>query len=102
MGSRKRHGGHFPITIQALLPLPELMMDAEWVLATLSDAMEALESAVAELESDPESLDERLPELLPAIYAKLNYAWNSRELGPAALEQIDHDRLVAFPRDLPF
>ncbi|WP_313953534.1 hypothetical protein [Accumulibacter sp.] len=76
-------------------------MDAEWVLATLTDAMEALEEAVAELEADPEAIEELLPQMMPAIYAKLNYAWNSRELGAAALEQLDHDELIAFPKDLP-
>jgi len=39
--------------------------------------------------------------VMPAIYAKLNYAWNSRELGPEALDKIDHDALVSFPKDLP-
>ena len=76
-------------------------MDAEWVLTTLTDAMEALEEAIGELESDPEAVDERLPQLLPAIYAKLNYAWNSRELGPKAIDKLDHDQLVDFPKDLP-
>ena len=76
-------------------------MDAEWVLTTLSDAMEALEEAIDELESDPEAVDELLPQLMPAIYAKLNYAWNSRELGPKAIDQLDHDELVGFPKDLP-
>ncbi|WP_291993357.1 hypothetical protein [Candidatus Accumulibacter sp. ACC003] len=76
-------------------------MDAEWVLTTLTDAMEALEATIGELESDPEAVDERLPQLLPAIYAKLNYAWNSRELGPEAIDKLDHDALIGFPKDLP-
>jgi len=76
-------------------------MDAEWVLTTLTDAVEALEEAIGELESDPEAVDELLPQLMPAIYAKLNYAWNSRELGPEAIDKLDHDELVGFPKDLP-
>jgi len=76
-------------------------MDAEWVLATLNDVMDALEDAVGELERSPQAVDLLLPEVMPAIYAKLNYAWNSRELGAAALEQLDHDELIAFPKDLP-
>ena len=75
-------------------------MDAEWVLTTLTDAMEAIEEAINEVESDPEAVDELLPQLLPPIYAKLNYAWNSRELGPEAIETLDHDELIAFPKDL--
>lgn len=76
-------------------------MDADWVLTTLNDALSALEDVVTELESDPESVDELLPELMPAIYAKLNYAWNSRELGPEAIDKLDHNELIGFPKDLP-
>jgi hypothetical protein len=32
-------------------------MDADWVLATLNDVMDALEEAIAELESDPDAVD---------------------------------------------
>ena len=77
-------------------------MDADWVLATLNDVMDALEDGLSELEANPEAIDELLPQVLPAIYAKLNYAWNSRELGPQAIERLDHDALIAFPKDLPF
>ncbi|NQD37664.1 hypothetical protein HPT27_11565 [Permianibacter sp. IMCC34836] len=76
-------------------------MDADWVLTTLNDALSALEDVITELESDPESIDELLPELMPAIYAKLNYAWNSRELGPEAIDKLDHNELIGFPKDLP-
>jgi hypothetical protein len=77
-------------------------MDADWVLATLNDVMDALEEAIAELESDPDAVDELLPDRMPVIYAKLNYVWNSRKLGPAAIENLAHDDLIAFPKDLPF
>ena len=77
-------------------------MDADWLLATLTDALEALAGAIDEIEADPEAIDELLPAAMPAIYAKLNYAWNSRELGAEAIETIDHDELVAYPKDLPF
>ena len=82
--------------------LKEYAMEADWVIATLTDALEALASVIEDAESDPDSLAELLPLAIPAVYAKLNYAWNSRELGPQAIETIDHDALVAFPRDLPF
>ena len=75
-------------------------MDADWILTTLNDALSALEDAIVELESDPEAVDELLPELMSMIYAKLNYAWNSRELGPEAIDKLDHDQLVGFPKDL--
>jgi len=76
-------------------------MDAEWTLTTLNDVMDALEEAFAAIEADPDAVDTLLPELMPSIYAKLNYAWNSRELGPAAIDQINHDELIAYPEDLP-
>ncbi|MFN4289324.1 MAG: hypothetical protein ACK4E7_00425 [Permianibacter sp.] len=75
-------------------------MDADWILTTLNDALSSLEDVVTELESDPDSVDERLPELMATVYAKLNYAWNSRELGPEAIDKLDHDQLVGFPKDL--
>ena len=76
-------------------------MDAEWVLATLHDVMDALEDAVGELGRSPQAVGLLLPGVMPAIYAKLNDAGNSRELGPEALDKIDHDALVGFPKDLP-
>lgn len=76
-------------------------MDADWILTTLNDALSSLEEVVTELESDPESVDELLPELMATVYAKLNYAWNSRELGPAAIDKLDHNELIGFPKDLP-
>ena len=75
-------------------------MDADWILTTLNDALSSLEEVVTELESDPDSVDELLPELMAMVYAKLNYAWNSRELGPEAIDKLDHDQLVSFPKDL--
>ncbi|MFZ5841676.1 MAG: hypothetical protein ACOY3E_02150 [Pseudomonadota bacterium] len=76
-------------------------MDADWILTTLNDALSSLEEVVTELESDPDSVDELLPELMAMVYAKLNYAWNSRELGPEAIDKLDHNELVGFPKDLP-
>jgi hypothetical protein len=78
------------------------MMDAEWILATLNDALAELQEAVAAIDGAPEAVEELLPELLPAVYAKLNYAWNSRELGPEALDRLDHDELIAWPAAFPF
>ncbi|MEG1970236.1 MAG: hypothetical protein RR101_08940 [Burkholderiaceae bacterium] len=77
-------------------------MDAEWVLATLNDALAELQAAVDAIESEPDAAAELMPELLPAVYAKLNYAWNSRDLGPEAIEQLEHDELIAWPEEFPF
>lgn len=75
-------------------------MDPDWVLATLNDVMDALDEAIGEIASNPEEMADLLAEVMPAIYAKLNYAWNSRELGPQAIDVLDHDDLIAFPKDL--
>ena len=75
-------------------------MDAEWMLVTLQDALGALEELVEDIEAQPEEVESLLAEQLPAVYAKLNYAWHTRELGPAAIETMDHDTLVSWPTDL--
>ena len=36
------------------------------------------------------------------VYAKLNYAVNTRELGPLALEALTEDELIAWPVIMPF
>lgn len=76
-------------------------MDAEWVIVTLQDALATLEETLAEIEADPDAVAELLQEHMPAVFAKLNYAWNTREAGPAAIETMDHDVLVGWPEDVP-
>jgi hypothetical protein len=76
-------------------------MDATWIGATLGDAREALDELIAEVEAEPQAALATLGERLPEVYAKLNYAWHTRTLGPAALETVDHETLTAFPEDLP-
>ncbi len=76
-------------------------MDAEWTLTTLEDVIDALDETLAAIEADPDAVATLLPALMPAVYAKLNYAWNSRHLGPAAIDTLDHDALIGFPQDLP-
>lgn len=75
-------------------------MDADWVLAALHDALSAMEEMIDELEGDPEAAEEILDDMMPALYAKLNYAWNTRNHGPEALEKFDHNDLIGFPKDL--
>ena len=77
-------------------------IDADWVLATMNDALNTMEELVMELEGDPEAVDEILNERMPALYAKLNYAWNTRFEGPEALDNHDHNDLIVFPKDLTF
>lgn len=75
-------------------------MDAEWMLVTLGDAAAALEELIEDIEAEPEAAEELLEERMATVYAKLNYAWNTRRSGPSAIETMDHDALVGWPPDL--
>lgn len=79
----------------------QLEYDAEWTLATLNDAKEALEDLIAQVEDSPEEVKEILEENIANVYAKLNYAFNSAKDGPDALLSMPDDELVAFPSVLP-
>lgn len=80
----------------------EKKFDAEWSIATLSDAKEALEDLIAQLEDSPEEVEDIINEAIVNVYAKLNYAYNSAEYGPETLMMLPDDELVAFPNLLPF
>ncbi len=75
--------------------------DAEWSVATLTDALEALQDLIAEIEDSPEEVKEILDEGIINVYAKLNYAYHSAEDGPEALMQMSDDDIISFPPVLP-
>jgi ABC-type nitrate/sulfonate/bicarbonate transport system substrate-binding protein len=75
-------------------------MDAQWATVTLQDVLTTLVELIAEIEDDPQAYEELLAEHMPAVYAKLNFAWNTRHSGPAAIDTVDHDVLVGWPQDL--
>ncbi|RFA30939.1 hypothetical protein CAI21_02885 [Alkalilimnicola ehrlichii] len=75
-------------------------MDAEWNLVTLQDALAALAETIDEIEDAPDEAATLMEALMPTVYAKLNYAWNTRQVGPSAIDTTDHNELVAWPRDL--
>ncbi|HEX5514125.1 MAG TPA: hypothetical protein VFY81_06995 [Gammaproteobacteria bacterium] len=75
-------------------------MDAEWILLTLRDAATSLDELIEDIDDEPDAAHELLEERMATIYAKLNYAWNTRDSGPAALDTVDHDELVGWPKDL--
>jgi len=75
-------------------------MDADWILLTLRDAAVALDELIEDIEDDPDVAQTLLNDQMAALYAKLNFAWNSRHSGPAAIDTIDHDVLVSWPQDL--
>ena len=75
-------------------------MDADWILLTLRDAAQTLEELIEYIEDEPEAAHELLEERMATVYARLNYAWNTRDSGPSAIDTVDHDELVGWPRDL--
>lgn len=77
-------------------------INAEWLTETLKDAEEALAYAIQLLEENPRKAMGVLEHEIPAVYAKLNYAVNTASEGPAALETMDDDDLVAWPARMPF
>ncbi len=81
--------------------MPETI-NAEWLTETLKDAEEALAYAIQLLEENPRKAAGILEHEIPAVYAKLNYAVNTAAAGPAALETMEDDDLVAWPAGMPF
>lgn len=81
--------------------MPETI-NAEWLTETLKDAEEALAYAIQLLEDNPRKAAGILEHEIPAVYAKLNYAMNTAAAGPAALETMEDDDLVAWPAGMPF
>lgn len=77
-------------------------INAEWLTETLKDAEEALAYAIQLLEENPRKATGVLEHEIPAVYAKLNYAVNTASEGPAALETMDDDDLVAWPAGMAF
>ncbi len=75
-------------------------MDAQWAAVALQDVITELTELIDEVEGDPEHYLEVLAERMPAVYAKLNFAWNTRRTGPGAIDTTDHDALVGWPQDL--
>lgn len=78
-------------------------IDIAWLKATLEDAQEELENALARLDTDSmATVEEVLDRDLVRVYAKLNYALNTARLGQRALEQMSDDELIAWPSGMPF
>lgn len=78
-------------------------IQADWLLATLEDARDALDTAIDSLSRHPEEAEEILTEEIAAAYAKLNYAVNTARCGAEGLDTMEDDELVAYPvKELPF
>lgn len=78
------------------------LLDRQWLIDALSDALEALSETVERLEDERLDLEEILLDDLANVYAKLNFAVNTAETGPAAIDTTDHDELIQWPECMPF
>ena len=77
-------------------------IDAQWLLMTLEDAAQSLNATIERLSNNPRSALGVMEHEIPELYAKLNYAVNTAESGPADLDTVDHDALIAWPESMPF
>lgn len=78
-------------------------IDIAWLKATLEDAQEELENALARLNTESlATAEEVLNRDIVRVYAKLNYAVNTARLGQRALETMTDDELIAWPEGMPF
>ena len=79
-----------------------MSIDREWLIATLTDSLECLQNCIDRLEDSRHSPEDVLLEDVANVYAKLNYAVNTAELGPNAIDEVDHNVLIAWPETMPF
>ena len=79
-----------------------MSVDRQWLIDALSDALEALSETVERLEDERLDAEEILLDDLANVYAKLNFAVNTAETGPAAIDTTDHDQLIQWPECMPF
>ena len=79
-----------------------MSIDREWLSVTLTDALQALSETLDRLEDPRLSAQSILEDDLANVYAKLNYAVNTAELGPDAINTCEHDALIQWPEIMPF
>ena len=79
-----------------------MSVDRQWLIDALSDALEALSETVERLEDERLDPEEILLDDLATVYAKLNFAVNTAETGPAAIDTTDHNELIQWPECMPF
>lgn len=91
---------NFAMTTDMTERTPEI--DAQWLLTTLEDAAETLNTAITLIAEEPRRAAGVLEHEIPALYAKLNYAVNTARMGPVNLDEVDHDELISWPEEMPF
>lgn len=91
---------NFAMTTDMTERTPDI--DAQWLLTTLEDAAETLNTAITLIAEEPRRAAGVLEHEIPALYAKLNYAVNTARMGPVNLDEVDHDELISWPEEMPF
>lgn len=79
-----------------------MSVDRQWLIDALSDALESLSETIERLEDERHDAEEVMLDDLANVYAKLNFAVNTAETGPAAIDTTDHDALIQWPECMPF
>ena len=79
-----------------------MSVDRQWLIDALTDALETLSDTVERLEDERLDAEEIMLDDLANVYAKLNFAVNTAETGPAAIDTTDHDQLIQWPSFMPF
>ena len=79
-----------------------MSVDRQWLIDALTDALETLSETVERLEDERLDAEEIMLDDLANVYAKLNFAVNTAETGPAAIDTTDHDQLIPWPECMPF
>ena len=79
-----------------------MSVDRQWLIDALSDALESLSETIERLEDERHDSEEVMLDDLANVYAKLNFAVNTAETGPSAIDTTDHDALIQWPECMPF
>lgn len=79
-----------------------MSVDRQWLIDALTDTLETLSETVERLEDERLDAEEIMLDDLANVYAKLNFAVNTAETGPAAIDTTDHDQLIQWPECMPF
>ena len=79
-----------------------MSVDRQWLIDALTDALETLSETVERLEDERLDAEEIMLDDLANVYAKLNFAVNTAESGPSAIDTTDHNQLIQWPECMPF
>lgn len=79
-----------------------MSVDRQWLIDALTDALETLSETVERLEDERLDAEEIMLDDLANVYAKLNFAVNTAETGPSAIDTTNHNQLIQWPECMPF